>query len=230
MNRSDFAVAVVEDEHFLRSEIAHLVASAGFSVHEAACADDLDDIAARVTLALLIIDIGLPGEDGLALCRRYTGSMPELFTIILTARTAQVERVAAYRSGAGLFLSKPFDGDEFLAIIEGRFRLADRQRPEIRMGLQLRDLRLEGPLGSIVLSPNEARLLGAFAVAPDRTLEAYRIGEVLSLRESGDMTKGAIELAISRLRAKLRRAISEPQPIRSIYRFGYRLIPPVEVG
>jgi two-component system phosphate regulon response regulator OmpR len=230
MNRSDFAVAVVEDEDSLRSEIAHLVASAGFSVHEAACADDLDDLAARITPSLIVIDIGLPGENGLALCRRYTDSMPGLFTIILTAHTAPVERVAAYRSGASLFLPKPFDGDELLAIVESRFRLADRQRPEIRQGLLLKELSLEGPLGSVLLSPNEARLLGAFAVAPDRTLEAYRIGEVLALRESADMSKGAIELAISRLRAKLRRTVADPQPIRSIYRFGYKLVLPVEIG
>jgi DNA-binding response OmpR family regulator len=229
MKRVDFSVVVVEDDDALRSEIVHLISSAGFRVFPVSCAEELDELTLQIVPSMLVLDIGLPGEDGLAICRRYTESIPGLFAVVLTARTAPSDRIGAYRGGAGLFLAKPFDGDELLAIVEGRFRWSVRQQGEPGNGLLLRGLRLRGPLGAVALSPGEARLLGAFAVAPGRALEAFRISEVLAPGESTVMSKGAIELSVSRLRAKLRRVIEEPQPIRAIYRFGYKLLPAIEL-
>jgi DNA-binding response OmpR family regulator len=230
MKKSDFSVVVVEDDDALRSEIAHLIGSAGFRVFQVGCAEELDELSVKVVPSLLVLDIGLPGEDGLAICRRYTESIPGLFAVVLTARTAPADRIGAYRDGAGLFLAKPFDGDELLAIVEGRYRWAVRQQDLPGPGLVLLGMTLRGPLGRISLTPGEARLLGAFAVAPGRALEAFRISEVLLLGESAVMSKGAIELSVSRLRGKLRRVIEEPQPIRAIYRFGYKLIPAIELA
>jgi DNA-binding response OmpR family regulator len=230
MKRVDFSVVVVEDDGALRSEIAHLIGSAGFRVFQVACAEELDELTLQMVPSLLVLDVGLPGEDGLAICRRYTESIPGVFAVVLTARTAPADRICAYRGGAGIFLAKPFDGDELLAIVEGRYRWAERQQNVSGPSLILHGMTLRGPLGRISLTPGEARLLGAFAVAPGRALEAFRISEVLLLGEGTVMSKGAIELSVSRLRGKLRRVFEEPQPIRAIYRFGYKLVPAIELA
>jgi CheY-like chemotaxis protein len=89
MNKRDFFVVVVEDDDSLRSEIAHLVASVGFRTREASCAEELDEIAVDSVPSLLVLDIGLPGEDGLSICRRYTESIPGLTAVVLTARAGR---------------------------------------------------------------------------------------------------------------------------------------------
>jgi DNA-binding response OmpR family regulator len=229
MNKSDFSVVVIEDDDSLRSEIVHLVASIGFPVLEASCAEELDEIAVDTLPALLILDVGLPGEDGLSICRRYTETIPGLASVVLTARAGQDDRIDAYRSGAVLFLAKPFDGDELLAIIESQWRARGRQVAAPRNTLALRGVHLDGPRGVVLLSAVEARLIGAFAIASGRTLEAYRIAELISPRESEAVSKAAIELSISRLRTKLRQVSDESHPIRAIYRYGYKLVPVIEL-
>jgi two-component system phosphate regulon response regulator OmpR len=230
MNKRDFFVVVVEDDDSLRSEVAHLVASVGFRTREASCAEELDEIAVDSVPSLLVLDIGLPGEDGLSICRRYTESIPGLTAVVLTARAGQEDRIDAYRSGAVLFLAKPFDGDELLAIIEGQWRARARQGAGSRNAVSLRGAHLEGPRGVVLLTAAEARLIGAFAVSSGRTLEAYRIAELIASRDSDAVSKAAIELSISRLRSKLRQVSEETQPIRSIYRYGYKLVPAIELS
>lgn len=222
-------IVVVEDYETLRKAICSELAEEGHSVTGLAMAEDVDDAAVGSVPDLYIIDLNLPGEDGLNLVKRIRASQPDVGIVIASARNAIVDRIDGYSGGADIFLTKPIDLDELKAVIQsiGQRLSFNKQRDEAAVSLYAMTLKLAGPIGEVRLTQMEASLLTAFSRAPQRTLEHWQVAEHLGAGE--DINKDNVEVKLVRLRKKLARAGVEGNTIISLRGQGYRLCVPMNV-
>lgn len=191
------------------------------------CAEALAEQGLTLRIDLVVLDLNLPGEDGLSLTRRLRATNPEIGIIMMTARTRTDDKRIGYESGADIYLAKPVSLEELTAAIQA---LSRRLRPAgtTLMGLVLDTVRLTlgGPGGMTALSAPEAALLAAFARAQDHRLETWQIIVVLEQADRAP-NRNALNVTISRLAAKLRQSGTAAQPIRSIRNWGYQLCEPI---
>lgn len=218
---AELNILVVEDHDVLRELTVALLQSRGHHARGVVRAADVDALDGPPP-DLYVIDLNLPGEDGLSLARRLRQARPGVGIVMTTARTQLHDRVAGYGSGADLYLSKPVDPAELLAAVQA---LGQRLRPvDDGQGLRLdvQGLRLRGPLTSVVLSAAEAQLLLALAQAPQQTLERWQAALHLKL-DSRDAQRANLEVRLSQLRKKLREAGAPDPCLQAIRNHGYRL-------
>ena len=133
------------------------------------CAEELQDLARGAQADVFLIDINLPGEDGLGLARRIRQVQPLVGIIIISARTDLSDKVVGYDSGADWYLSKPVHFEELAAALKSFARRRQAQRADDTPPagtLRLQQLELQGPAGCVVLTMSERSLLTAFARAP----------------------------------------------------------------
>lgn len=222
-------IVVVEDYDTLRRAICSALAEEGHLVTGLAMAEDVDDAVIGSVPDLYIIDLNLPGEDGLSLVKRIRPSQPDVGIVIASARNTVVDRIDGYSGGANVFLTKPIDFDELKAIIQsiGQRLSFNNQRDVAISVLHVLTLRLVGPTGEVSLTQMEASLLTAFSRAPQRGLEHWQVAEHLGAGE--DINKDNIEVKLVRLRKKLLRAGIEGNTIISLRGHGYRLCVPINV-
>ena len=216
---------VVEDDDIVADAITRGLAAASYSVHRVTSAEAAQAALMSEEFAMAVIDVGLPGTDGLTLVRRLRSAGKTLPTLILTARCTLTDKVKALDLGADDFLSKPFEAAE----------LAARCRALMR--------RSSGALSGIIkLNRMSVELLGRRLCIDDAEVEltarewlvfdclVRRIGLVVSKEHlqqavanpDQDTTPNAVEVHISRLRSKLGNAAM----IRSLRGLGYRLEEP----
>ena len=103
-------IALIEDNDDLRDLLLREISKGGYEVHAAESAEDFDDLVLNSRIGLLILDLNLPGEDGLSIARRYKRSNPDIYIIMLTARGREQDRIEGYESGADIYLTKPIFG------------------------------------------------------------------------------------------------------------------------
>jgi DNA-binding response OmpR family regulator len=197
-------IVLVEDHDALREVTADILGQAGHRVTALSCAEELDDLAfAGGAIDLFILDLNLPGEDGISLAQRLRQTHPRVGIIMLTARDAAEQMAQGYASGADIYLAKPQAPETLLAAVAS---LARRLRPAPPTGggrIDSANLGLDGPKGQVPLLPVELTLLTAFLRVPNRRLENWQIAEILGGDAEG-ASKTAIEVRITRLRKKLR--------------------------
>lgn len=222
-------IVVVEDYDTLRRAICSELTQEGHSVTGLAMAEDVDDSVLGAVPDLYIVDLNLPGEDGLNLVKRIRASQPDVGIVIASARNTVVDRVGGYSGGANIFLSKPIDFDELKAIIDslGQRLSFNKQQDAAALVLHTLTLRLLGPAGEVSLTQMEASLLAAFSRAPQRGLEHWQVAEHLGAGE--DINKDNVEVKLVRLRKKLAKSGIEGNTIISLRGVGYRLCVPVSV-
>lgn len=218
-------IVVVEDNDELREATVEALRGEGHSVIGLDCAESVPEKMSWERIDLMIVDLNLPGEDGLALAQRVRNSQPEIGIIIVTARSQSRHKKEGYQSGADIYMTKPVTLDELSAAIQS---LARRLKPQPVRGskeLELDGARmiLTGPTKEgIAVTPAEVILLSAFALATNARLENWQVIEILQ-RENAYDPKSAVEIVIVRLRKKLRKAGVEGQSILSIRNWGYQL-------
>ncbi len=229
------SILVVEDNDELREVMVEAIAAEGWRVSGVPCAEAVDDAIERVPIDVLIADLNLPGEDGLALARRMREKNAQVGIIMATARTLSHEKRAGYESGADIYLSKPLSIDELCAAIGALARrLPAATAPPVApaagtLCLDTGRCQLQGASGRLVqLSPNETDLLNAFAAADQGRLESARLIEVLRLERAYE-PKAALEIAIVRLRKKLQQAGAPEPSVKAIRNYGYQLCLPLSV-
>jgi len=214
-------VLVVEDDDGLRGVIEQVLQDDGNSVFGAKCSEDATDFTGAVDLA--IVDLNLPGEDGLMLVRRLRINQPAIGIIILSARRLPAERTRGYVCGADIYVSKPASLDELRAAVSAVSR---RLRPSTRRStfrLNPHQLQLTSPSGaSVALSPRESDLLVAFCRAPSYRLDQSLMIDLLH-KDAASHPKSALELHILRIRKKLSQLGVTGPGIQSIRGWGYQL-------
>ena len=230
-------IAIVEDDIILREELGHFLANHGHIVHALVSGTALDDVTHDISFDIIILDLNLPGESGFEIATRYRKNYPDLGIIILSARTATVDRIGSYEKGADIYIPKPCPPGELLAAIRG---LARRVKPEPTIqGWQLDTIRhvLHHPKDTttIELLAVESIIIQLLAHAPRYQLNADDLCVLVAENgpngESSEaLTRRALENKISRLRKKFSQADNdEATLIRSIRGEGYQLCIPVHV-
>lgn len=227
-------LAIVEDDLILREELSHFLTSYGVVVFEVNSGISLDELLMRQTVDLLILDLNLPGQNGLEIAQRIRLNQPNIGIIMLTARTAMADRIKGYESGADIYLPKPTSGAELLAaIVSLNRRLKDQKKPsQWTLDMKQRLLIPCDDLEVISLTAIECLLIMTLVNAPDHSLDTDEICDILSEKNHGEpVTKRALENIISRLRKKIAATVTDPklQSIRSVWGLGYEICLPVAI-
>lgn len=222
-------VVVVEDNDSLRQAIVEMLEREGFRAVGLPCAEDVDDTLFPFPPDLFVVDLNLPGEDGLSLAARLRRAQPRVGIVITTARTLLDDRLKGYESGADIYLPKPVDPQELILALRALGnRLLGAAPIEHVLTLDRRRCLLDGPSGSRRVSESEARLLMAFASAREQTLERWQVAVQLSPR--GDrLSPESMQVRLSQLRAKIRACGYEGEVLKAIRNNGYRFGPQLRV-
>lgn len=233
-------VLIVDDDDDIRTLLGEYLRLHGFDTLEAAQGLQMQAILAEAQVDLVVLDLNLPGEDGLSLCRRIRAEST-LPVIMLTAKTAPLDRVLGLETGADDYVCKPFEPLELLSRIRSvlrRTRLQNDSQPHSTTPVKLRFAEWEldlvarhlcSPEGTVVsLSGSEFRLLKIFLDRPNRVLNRDQLMDMIHGRDAGPFDR-AIDLQISRIRQKIEVDSKNPQIIKTVRNEGYVLSAPVEV-
>ena len=222
---------LVDDEASLREPLADYLVRQGFAVTQAASAAEARSVLRDEAPELILLDIMMPGEDGLSLCRHLaeTRAIP---TILLTARGEATDRIVGLEIGADDYVVKPFEPRELVARIRSVLRRAnkggtapaDDELFEFE-GWRLDPLkrRLVDPEGALVsISSLEFRLLLAFVEHPRQVLDRDRLLDMVQGREA-HLFDRAVDNQVSRLRRKIELDHRTPALIQTVWGGGYML-------
>jgi DNA-binding response OmpR family regulator len=225
-------IAIVEDDAILREELAYFLGENGFLVSQVNNGSSLDELLMYENIKLIILDVSLPGQNGMIIAKRLRTSFPNLGIIMLTARTGLVDRIQSYENGADIYLPKPTPALELLAAVKSlERRLKETELPQSwSLDFLRRQLKPPTDTKPIDLTAMEVYLLSALATAPNRTLDFESIQELLKIKyDFKELTKRALENLISRLRIKISLSIGDEKVrcIQSVWGAGYQLCLPI---
>jgi DNA-binding response OmpR family regulator len=213
---------VVEDDDIVADAISRGLAAAHYAVHRVASAEAAQRALADEEFALAVIDVGLPGADGLTLVRRLRSAGNTVPTLMLTARCTLTDKVKALDIGADDFLSKPFEPAELAARCRALMRRSSGALDGIiklnRLRVDLRGRRLCIDGGEIELTAREWLLLECLVRRVGQIVPKERVQQAVAGPEH-DVSANAVEVHVSRLRAKL----GDAAVIRSLRGLGYRM-------
>ena len=225
-------VLLVDDEPSLRQPLADYLVRQGFVVRQAEDAAKARSALLEETPDLVLLDIMMPGEDGLSLCR-HLSEAKNIPVILLTARAEATDRIVGLEIGADDYVVKPFEPRELVARIRSVLRRAGKQAQAAPdedalyefEGWQLDPLkrRLTDPEGTVVpLLSAEFRLLVAFLTHPRQVLDRDRLLDMVQGREA-HLFDRAVDNQVSRLRRKMEADSRDPKLIQTVWGGGYRL-------
>lgn len=222
---------LVDDEAALREPLAEYLSRQGFAVVEAASAAEARSRLREDRPELVLLDIMMPGEDGLSLCRHLVESQ-DIPTILLTAKGEATDRIVGLEIGADDYVVKPFEPRELVARIRSVLRRATRDNHVATenecyefegWSLDLLKRRLTDPDGAVVaISSAEFRLLRAFLENPRQVLDRDRLLDMVQGREA-HLFDRAVDNQVSRLRRKIEADTRNPELIQTVWGGGYML-------
>jgi len=217
------AIAVVEDHADLAASLVDVLAANDWDARAYASAEAFRFALDGFVPAVALVDLNLPGEDGVSLARFLRDEHPEMGVVMLTARAGLDDRQRGYQAGADVYVPKPSTPDELLTILE---RLWSRlsvgpTEPEAAAQLDVARMRLIGPDGSVVsLTAREMDLLESLSQAGEHGLGVEEIG---ALDPSWAASKASLEVAVARLRQKLGSVGIDGRTVVAVRGHGYRL-------
>jgi DNA-binding response OmpR family regulator len=230
-------ILVVDDDLAIRELIREYLTEHDFKVSLAETGADMDRVLGAEMVDLVILDLKLPDEDGLAIARRLRDSL-DLPIIILTGRKEEADRVMGLELGADDYVTKPFSQRELMARIKAVLRRTEGKR-EKRRGETVRMYKFSGwelntgtrklkaaDGRNVELTNSEYALLVAFLKSPQRILSRDQLLE--SSRLHDDIYDRSIDVQILRLRRKIEESPNQPTLIRTERGAGYYLDSPVE--
>lgn len=218
-------VVVIEDQDELNELLVTTITSEGYLTSGARSVEAYENQQNKQTPDIFVLDLNLPGEDGISFADRIRAMQPDIGIIMLTARSELEQRAQGYVHGADIYLTKPSTKDELLGALNA---LSRRIRPVANPGgndemtLCVRRLSLTGPKATVNLSSEEADFLAMAASSPGGRTRFDEIRAVLNRGE--DLTKAALEIKIVRLRKKIADAGIEGRSIASVRNLGYQLL------
>jgi len=228
-------ILVVDDDMRLRELLTRYLGEQGFQVTALPDARDLDRKLQRDPPHLIVLDLMLPGEDGLSLCRRLRGAGESVPIIMLTAKGEDVDRIVGLEMGADDYLPKPFNPRELVARIHAVLRrLSEHAVPGApadegtvpfgphALDLSARTLVVGGK--SVSLTTGEFSLLRVFAQHPRQPLAREKL-MMLARGRDHEVFDRAIDVQVSRLRKLVEPDPANPRYIQTVWGFGYVYVP-----
>jgi two-component system phosphate regulon response regulator OmpR len=228
-------ILIADDEADLRALLQRYLGDQGYAVRLVDGAAQVEKLLARERFDVLVLDVMMPGEDGLSLCRRLRGRGETIPILMLTARGDPVDRIIGLEMGADDYLPKPFNPRELVARIQALVR---RQRmlgvhhgtqpgEELHFGafvLRLAERRLLRADREVPLTTAEFALLKALALHPNRPLGRDRLIELARGRDH-QATDRSIDVQVMRLRKLVEADPARPHHIRTVWGVGYVFVP-----
>jgi two-component system torCAD operon response regulator TorR len=229
MASSPYHIVIVEDDEVTRRKLAGYFTAMGYRVSEAADAPAMREVLRTGHADLLMIDINLPGEDGLELTRKIR-ERSDIGIILVTGRTDTVDRIVGLELGADDYVTKPFDQRELLARVKNLLRRTSRPRTDAAeqrlitfegFSFDLDHRTLKGADGSFIeLTRAEFKLLALLAGHPGQVMSRERILHEIANRD-WDPTDRTVDVVVRRLRLKLGDDARHPRLIVTSHGEGY---------
>jgi two-component system, OmpR family, response regulator len=231
-------VLVVEDDQEISTLVSRFLRSNAVRVTTAGDGRDMDRVLKDGRIDLIVLDLMLPGEDGLTLCRRLRSMSSQLPIIMLTAKAEEVDRIVGLELGADDYLTKPFNPRELLARIRAVLRrgASATTAGERSGGRLLFDGWQLDQNSRILLNPDQVRvpltgaefeLLAALCERPRRVLSREQLLDLTQGRAAAPFER-SIDVLISRLRQKMESDPRDPMLIKTIRSGGYLFSPEVQ--
>ena len=228
-------IAIVDDDARIRDLLRRYLTQEGFEVLLAEDAKALNRILTRETIDLIVLDLMLPGEDGLSICRRLRTAEPQQAIIMLTAKGDEIDRIVGLEMGADDYLPKPFNPRELVARIQAVLRRRTAVVPgapttenkviafgNVEVNLATRTLTRNGEPQS--LTTGEFAVLKVLLEHPRQPLSRDRLMTLARGREQGPFDR-AIDVQVSRLRKLVEPDPATPRYLQTVWGFGYVFIP-----
>ena len=224
---------LVDDDARLRKSLSRYLADEGYEVEAVAGSAQMEREIAKQPYDLVLLDVMMPGEDGLSACKRLRAEGNETPVIMLTAKGGDVDRILGLELGADDYVVKPFNPRELLARIHAVLRrrpLASKAGPEPRvvrfgafsLNIATRALTRDGQL--VALTATEFSLLKALATHPGEPLSRERLSQLARGREL-DAADRSLDVQVSRLRKLLEDDPQRPRLIQTVWGYGYAFVP-----
>jgi len=228
-------VVILDDEAELRALLQRYLGSNGLTARGVEDAGQLDRLLAREPFDALILDLMMPGEDGLSVCRRLRARGETIPILMLTAKGDPVDRIIGLEMGADDYLPKPFDPRELLARLHAMLRRqqmsgtvpAAQRNASLRFGpfeldFAARSLTRDGQ--PVSLSSAEYAVLSALAAHPNRPLGRERLRTLAHGRDH-EATERSVDVQVLRLRRLIEDDPSAPRFIQTVWGVGYLFAP-----
>jgi two-component system, OmpR family, phosphate regulon response regulator OmpR len=243
MSAEKHKILVVDDDQRLRDLLMRYLSEQGFQVQTAPNGQQMDKLLSRELYDLIVLDLMLPGEDGLSICRRIRagqggGANDKTPIIMLTAKGEEVDRIVGLEMGADDYLAKPFNPRELVARINAVLRRVTDSGPpgapsndtkefvfgQFSLNLATRELKKAGV--SLPLTTGEFSVLKVLVQNPRTPLSRDKLMELARGREY-EVFDRAIDVQVSRLRKLLETDGPGPKHIQTVWGFGYVFVPDV---
>lgn len=229
-------IIVVDDDERIRELLRRYLTEAGFEVLVAEDANELSHTLQHTTADLIVLDLMMPGEDGLSVCRRLRASGTKTPIIMLTAKGEDVDRIVGLEVGADDYLAKPFNPRELLARIHAVLRRRPPQEDPgspasvgelVQFGpyqfdMASRTLRKDG--GAVSLTTGEFAMLKALVRHPRQPLTRERLAQLARGREF-ERSDRSLDVQVSRLRKLIEQDVTNPRYIQTVWGVGYVFVP-----
>jgi|TARA_R110000851_G_scaffold129525_3_gene262436 two-component system phosphate regulon response regulator OmpR len=235
MGQETSKILVVDDDMRLRSLLERYLIEQGFQVRSAANAEQMDRLLERENFHLLVLDLMLPGEDGLSICRRLRQQENPIPIVMLTAKGDEVDRIIGLELGADDYLPKPFNPRELLARIRAVMRRqiaevpgAPAQQEEViafgEFSLNLATREMFHGDESIALTSGEFAVLKVLVNHPREPLSRDKLMNLARGRDYSALER-SIDVQVSRLRRLIEKDAANPRYIQTVWGLGYVFVP-----
>ena len=222
------SVLIVEDNVRLRNELADFLRDEGFKVSSVSDGVEMNSALELHMPSIVILDLNLPGEDGISIAGRLRKALPRLGLIILTARVRSVDRSEGYSAGADVYLTKPTNPEEITQVIRNLYARLEpvQQEPSWYLDTEKNQISLPDD-GVLQLTSLETLLIKELVLHGKYISHEDLMHYVGNPNESDAFNKSRIEVLISRLRKKIS-AVTDPNMFIKVLRGrGYQLLVPI---
>ncbi|MEO1536250.1 MAG: response regulator [Pseudomonadota bacterium] len=230
MNASQPQILLVDDDPGIRELLSDFLTKEGFALETASDADEMDEKLTRIAPDLIVLDLMLPGEDGISICRRLSRDRATPI-IMLTAKNDEIDRILGLEMGADDYVAKPFGPRELLARIRAVLRRAATPKHEdtnqrlafdgFVVDVDARQV-FAADESRVELTSGEFDLLACFFRRPRRVLSRDQILDELRGRGAEPFDR-TVDMLVSRLRRKLSDKGAQPDLISTVRNAGYLL-------
>ncbi|CAB0150624.1 Transcriptional regulatory protein OmpR [Pseudidiomarina piscicola] len=235
MSQETFKILVVDDDARLRSLLERYLTEQGFYIRSAAQGEQMDRLLERENFHLMVLDLMLPGEDGLSICKRLRQGNNDIPIVMLTAKGDEVDRIIGLELGADDYLAKPFNPRELLARIRAVLRRRGKSIPgapsdddqeinfgEFKLNLGTREMfRGDEPMP---LTSGEFAVLKALVTHPRQPMSRDKLMNQARGRDYSALER-SIDVQVSRLRRMLEEDPANPRYIQTVWGLGYVFVP-----